>query len=116
VCERAPRGLFCNFFIAAANPVALALSLGVCVILTLLSSFSSPAMEPKFPHFVRADHSDPIRHWANLEGKSDSMRDDLYREHAAADVPAPTKKKSLRFATLVEVAIATLELWWQRRS
>ena len=74
-------------------------------------------MEPKFPHFVRADHSDPIRHWANLEGKSDSMSDDLYREHTAdEDVPVPTQKKSLRLATLVEVVAVTLKLWWQHRS
>jgi hypothetical protein len=97
------------------NQVARALSLGVCVNLALLSLSPSLAVEPRFPHFVCADPPDSVRQWANLEGKSDTMRDDLYREHSTV-VEAPAQKKEFWFTSLFELAFVGLELWWNRRS
>jgi|SoiMethySBSTD1v2_1073268.scaffolds.fasta_scaffold1795857_2 hypothetical protein len=72
-------------------------------------------MEPRFPHFVRADRLDPVRHWANLEGKSDSTRDDLYRDHGAADEHAADQQR-YRFGAVLEIAAAVFELWRHGRS
>jgi hypothetical protein len=62
----------------------------------------------------RADCDDEIRRWADLEGKSATMRDDLYREHA----PQPTldRKPKARIGVLGELVIVVLEAWWHIRS
>jgi hypothetical protein len=73
-------------------------------------------VEPRFPYFVCADRPDSVRQWANLEGKSDTMRDDLYREHSMTAEEARAAKKEFWFAPLLELLFVGLELWWNRRS
>jgi hypothetical protein len=59
---------------------------------------------------VRASNPDPVRRWAELEGKSDTMRDELYRRHAAP------RRSRLKLASLLlpgsKLIAAVLQSWF----
>ena len=61
---------------------------------------------------VRAAPSDAVRRWAELEGKSATTRDDLYR----AQVPSlrPIKVKAELVFAAAEVLAGALHIWWLR--
>jgi hypothetical protein len=62
---------------------------------------------------LRAEAADPVRRWADLEGKSPTMRDELYRQHAS--------RKSRTFQELpqalmaIELIAALLNGFWHAR-
>jgi hypothetical protein len=65
----------------------------------------------------RADHDEAIRRWADLEGTSATMRDDLYREHQPQ--PSHERKPISRLIPLSEIAFAVFEIldaWFRARS
>jgi hypothetical protein len=66
------------------------------------------------PNPLRARSDEVVRRWADLEGKSESMRADLYREHALR--PMPSAKPRVRISVLGELILAALEAWWHVRS
>jgi hypothetical protein len=61
---------------------------------------------------VRASNpeSDPVKRWAELEGKSDTMRDELYRRHA------PTRCVRLKLSALIlpgsKLVVSVLQSWF----
>jgi len=71
-------------------------------------------MDIPHPHYARIERPDAVRQWAALEGKSETMSDDLYRQHIESR--APSMKKQPRIAVIAELLIATLHAWWHIRS
>ena len=71
-------------------------------------------MFPWHPNPPRARGHDAVRHWADLEGKSESMRADLYREHALQ--PILSVKSRVWIGVLGELILAAIEAWWHVRS
>jgi hypothetical protein len=66
------------------------------------------------PHFVRAGRADAVRRWADLEGKSATMRDDLHRQRSNQKIPS--REWARPAMLLVESLVAALELLWRSRS
>jgi len=71
-------------------------------------------MDLPHQHFARTERPDAVRQWAELEGKSDTMSDDLYRQHAEPQLPSTVKQP--RIALITELVIATVNAWWHIRS
>ena len=65
------------------------------------------------PHYARIERPDAVQQWAALEGKSDTMSDDLYRQHVELQAPST---EPARIAVIAELLIATLDAWWHIRS
>jgi hypothetical protein len=61
---------------------------------------------------VRASkpETDPVKRWAELEGKSDTMRDELYRRHV------PARRVRLKLSALIlpgsKMIAAVLQSWF----
>jgi hypothetical protein len=71
-------------------------------------------MQHWHPHIVRAERPGAVRQWADLEGKSPTMRDDLYQKYA--EQPAPILKQRSRIVLLAELLVAALDTWWKNCS
>ena len=70
-------------------------------------------MVPWHSHLVRAERTDAVRQWADLEGKSATTRDDLYQQYV--EQPALNQTTPVRGFLLAELIAATLEAWWHSR-
>ena len=68
----------------------------------------------RYPTFVRANEADIVRRWADLEGKSATMREELYRRF----VPQYTVRRfaQVRFDYFAELIAALVNTWWHIRS
>jgi hypothetical protein len=71
-------------------------------------------MFPWHPESPRARSHDVVRRWADLEGKSETMREDLYRDNALR--PMPSVKLQVGISVLGELVLAAIEAWWHVRS
>ena len=67
-------------------------------------------MDLPHPHFARIERPDDVRQWALLEGKSDTMSDDLCRQFAESQAPITAKQS--RIALVTELVTATINAWW----
>jgi hypothetical protein len=59
---------------------------------------------------VRAAPSDAVRRWAELEGKSATTRDDLYRAQFTS--APPLRIKAAMIVAAAEVLAGALHIWW----
>ena len=59
---------------------------------------------------VRAAPSDAVRKWAELEGKSATTRDDLYRAQFTSE--RPIKVRSALIFAAAEALAGALHIWW----
>ena len=66
------------------------------------------------PNPPRTVSHDAVRRWAELEGKSETMSEDLYREHTLR--PMPSVKSRVRISVLGEFVVVAIEAWWHVRS
>jgi hypothetical protein len=64
--------------------------------------------------FVRAERIDSVRLWADLEGKSPTTRDDLYRQQA--EKFAPNHKRRPQIAFHAELLVVAVEIWRHSRN
>lgn len=62
------------------------------------------------PNFVRAQEPDLVRRWADLEGKSTTMRDDLYRQYARHRTAGGNTRQFI--GILGELIVTALDAWW----
>ncbi len=60
-------------------------------------------------HDVHRRQPDAVRRWADLEGKSPTMRHDLYARYAP---PRPSRRRALSIASLAAEAAAWLHAAW----
>jgi hypothetical protein len=58
---------------------------------------------------LRAKKPDALRQWADMEGKSPTMRDDLYRRHAARRLPR--RSSLVLLATSGKLIAAFVHAW-----
>ena len=63
---------------------------------------------------VRAAPSDAVRQWADLEGKSPTTRDDLFRGQRRR--ASRVKVSSALIGIVAEILAGTLHVWWQSLS
>jgi hypothetical protein len=79
-----------------------------------LALAETPAMNNWHQNFVRATSSDAVHRWADLEGKSPTMRQDLHRRFAAKR--ASKQRAALKIVMLSKLIAAVLNAWWRARS
>ena len=90
------------------------LSLGGVRVQILASPSKSPAMDLWHPSSVRASEPDIVRQWAEMEGKSPTMRDELCWRCARQHM---RQRNSLAHACVfVELIAVMLDVWLRIRS
>ena len=70
-------------------------------------------MDHWHPFIVRIERPDATRQWADLEGKSATMRDDLRRQRGLHGMPLHAKYQQT--ALLAELLITVVDALWHSR-
>jgi hypothetical protein len=88
---------------------------GACPIAVYFHTANSGhPVHPWHAKIVRSARQGPVYEWARLEGKSATMREDLYRQRPAQT--AAGERAAVSSALLLDLLVVAAEAWWHLRS